>query len=190
MLTASIDISPNLDAALRGLKEDVMLGAVQRGMTRAAELVAGQIIRDRLTGEGPFPVSAHQLGVRSGRYRKSLRATPAVISGLTVTTNIGARVKYAWAHEFGFSGNVPVKAHQRRKVALGKPNQKGKLTKKDTQKLKAVLRRSGSNSALVKAHQRKVNIPERAPIRTGIKDNLATFSNEVTREVKTTFGNP
>jgi len=170
MITPSITIPPNLDAALRGLKPDVMLTAIRRGMSRAAQLTAADITRQRLTGKGPFPVAAHQLGVRSGRLRKSLRATPAVISGMEVRTSIGSKVRYAAAHEFGFKGKVPVKSHQRTiKKAFGV-------------KLKA------ASTHTVKAHQRVVNIPERAPIRTGIEENLPTFSNEITREVKAAFG--
>lgn len=171
MISATIEVPQNLEAALRGLKPDVMINATKRGMTRAGQLVAGQIIRTRLTGQGPFPVAAHQLGVRSGRLRKSLRATPAVVNGSEVTVQIGSAVRYAAAHEFGFSGPVPVKAHQRTvKKAFGK-------------KLKSPV------TGPVKAHKRKVIVPERAPIRTGIEENLATFSNEITREVKSTLGN-
>ncbi len=171
MITASIQVPPNLDAALRGLKPDVMVGAVRRGMDRGTQLVVSQIIRTRLTGKGPFPVAAHQLGVRSGRLRKSLRGTKAEVSGNTITSMIGSKVGHAAAHEFGFKGKVPVKSHQRTiKKAFGV-------------KLKA------ASTHTVKAHQRMVIIPERAPIRTGIEENLPTFSNEITREVKASFGN-
>ena len=170
MLSASLTIPPNLDAALRGLKPDVMLSAIRRGMDRGARQVTDQVIRTRLTGQGPFAISAHQLGVRSGRLRRSLRATPATVSGGTITAQIGSPVKYAAAHEFGFKGKVPVKAHQRTiKKAFGV-------------KLKA------PSTHGVKAHQKNVTIPERAPIRTGIQENIATFSNEITREVQTAFG--
>lgn len=171
MIITSIDIPPNLDAALSGLKPDVMISSIRRGMSRAAQLVAGQVTRTRLTGQGPFPIAAHQLGVRSGRLRKSLRATPAEVSGSSVTVKIGTAVRYAAAHEFGFKGKVAVKPHQRTiKKAFGV-------------KLKA------PSTHGVKAHQRTVSIPERAPIRTGIEENLPTFSNEITREVKAAFGN-
>ena len=175
MLSASLTIPPNLDAALRGLKPDVMLSAIRRGMDRGARQVTDQVIRTRLTGQGPFAISAHRLGVgqskNGGRLRRSLRATPATVSGGTITAQIGSPVKYAAAHEFGFKGKVPVKAHQRTiKKAFGV-------------KLKA------PSTHGVKAHQKNVTIPERAPIRTGIQENIATFSNEITREVQTAFGN-
>ena len=171
MLTASIPIPLNLDAALHALKPDVMLASIRRGMDRGASLVTGKIIRARLTGQGPFAISAHQLGVRSGRLRKSLRATPAVITGSDISTSIGSPVSYAATHEFGFKGKVPVKPHQRTiKSAFG-------------QKLKT------ASTHPVKAHVRAVNIPERRPIRTGIEENLPVFSNEITREVQAAFGN-
>jgi phage gpG-like protein len=170
MIGGSIQVPPNLDAALRGLKPDVMVSSIRRGMNRGTQLVTDLIRRNRLTGQGPFAVSAHQLGVRSGRLRKSLYNTPAVVSGMEITTAIGAKVGYAAAHEFGFKGKVPIKAHNRTiKKAFGV-------------KLKA------ASTHAVKAHQRSVNIPERAPIRTGINENLAVFSNEISREVTSTFG--
>lgn len=171
MITASIQVPPNLDAALRGLKPDVMIAATRRGMDRGTQLVVGQIIRTRLSGQGPYAVAAHQLGVRSGRLRKSLRGTEAEVSGNAITSMIGSKVGYAAAHEFGFKGKVPVPAHSRT------------ITKAFGKKLKA------ASTHAVKAHQRSVNIPERRPIRTGIEENLPTFSNEITREVVTTFGN-
>lgn len=74
-------------------------------------------------------------------------------------------------HEFGFSGSVKVKAHQR--------------TPTKVFGVKVATPRSHA----VKAHQRTVIIPERAPIRTGIEQNLAVFPNEITSEVQTAFGN-
>lgn len=175
MITASIDIPPNLDAALRGLKPDVMVGAVRRGMDRGTQLVTDRIRRTRLSGKGPFPVADHRLGVGQtpvgGRLRKSLQWTKGVVSSLAVTTAIGAVVKYAAAHEFGFSGKVPVKAHQRT------------ATKAFGVKL------SEPKPHSVKAHQRTVRIPERRPIRSGIEESLDVFNREITREVVGAFGN-
>lgn len=171
MITASIPIPANLDAALQGLKPDIMRSAIQRGMDRGTQLVVGEITRQRLTGKGPFPVAAHQLGVKSGRLRKSLRGTKAVVAGDTITSGIGSKVSYAAVHEFGYAGSVPVQAHQRTiKKAFGR-------------KLKA------ASTHGVKAHKRTVNTPERRPVRTGIEENLNVFTGEITREVKSAFGN-
>ncbi len=170
MISATIQVPANLEAALQGLKPDVMLGAVRRGMTRGTQFVTDRIRRDRLTGQGPFPVAESRLGVKSGRLRKSLYFTRAAVDGMEVTTAIGSRVAYAYAHEFGFAGQVPVKAHQRTatkvfgvKVESPRPH-------------------------MVKAHKRTVRIPERRPIRTGIEENLDVFSNEITAEVRTAMG--
>ena len=171
MISATIQVPVNLEAALQALKPEVMLGAVSRGMTRGTQLVTDRIRRNRLTGQGPFPVSDHRLGVKSGRLRKSLYYTPATQSGMQVSTAIGSRVSYAAAHEFGFTGQVPVKAHQRTatkafgvKLATPRPHQ-------------------------VQAHKRTVRIPERRPIRAGIEENLPIFSNEIAAEVRTSMGN-
>lgn len=171
MITASIPVPQNLDAALQGLKPDIMRGAIRRGMTRGGRLVVSHIVRTRLRGKGPFPVEAHQLGVKSSRLWKSLRSTDAEVSGSEVTLFIGSKVGYAAVHEFGFSDSVPVKAHKRTiKKAFGV-------------KLKA------PSTHGVKAHKRTMLIPERRPIRTGIEESLDTFSGEITREVQAAFGN-
>lgn len=170
MISASIEVPPNLEAALHGLKPDVMVGAVRRGMDRGTQLVTDRIRRTRLSGQGPFAIADHRLGVKSGRLRKALQWTKGSVSGLEVTTAIGAVVKYAAAHEFGFTGKVPVKAHQRT------------ATKAFGVKL------SEPKPHPVKVHQRTVRIPERRPIRSGIEENLAVFSNEITTEVRTAMG--
>ncbi len=173
MITATLAMPPNLDAALRGLKPSEMLRIVRRGMDRGTQAVSTAIQRNRLSGKGPYAVAANRLGVgqskNGGRLRKSLRPTPAQVTADAVTTMIGSKVHYAAAHEFGFKGKVPVPAHSRTiKKAFGK-------------KLKA------ASTHTVKAHQRLVNIPERRPIRTGIEENRPLIINEIIREVQTTF---
>lgn len=166
-ITTTIDISGNLEAALRGMKPAAMIEATQRGMSRGLVIVSGLIQKERLTGEGPFPVADKRLGVKSGRLRQSVRATPAKVNGLEVTGSIGTRVVYAAAHEFGFKGTVKVAAHERT------------IKKKGGKRLKKAERTSHP----VKAHQRVVSIPERAPFRTGITEHLDVFETEISREV-------
>ncbi len=109
----TLKIDDRIRDGLKGLKPDVMLGAIQRGMTIGAQIIAGKVIEERLTGKGPFPVAEHRLGVVTGRLRSSVRATPARIVGQSVIVSIGTPVEYARAHEFGFEGDVTVRAHDR-----------------------------------------------------------------------------
>ncbi len=108
--------------------------AIKRGMDRALAITSGRIQVKRLTGHGPFPVSEHRLGERSGQLKLRTRATPAVITATgdktTVTGAIGSSVFYAAFNEFG--------------------------TRKT---------------------------PERAPFRTGIRENAKYIGEEIEREV-------
>lgn len=150
--TITIEVDPRLREGLRGLKPEVMLGAIARGMTIGAQIIAGLVTEERLTGKGPFPVADHRLGVVTGRLRQSLRAAPARIEGESVIVSIGSPVEYAAAHEFGFSGDVKVPAHAR----LGHS---------------------------VRAHSRRVEIAERAPVRTGIREHLPELQESIAEEV-------
>jgi hypothetical protein len=76
--------------------------AIRRGMDTGLRFVAGRIQEKRLTGTGPFPVSQHQLGTRSGLLRRSVYTTPAIVQGNKVVGEIGSSLDtYAPIHEYG-----------------------------------------------------------------------------------------
>ncbi len=79
--------------------------AIKRGMDRALSITSGRIQVSRLTGKGPFPVSEHRLGERTGQLKLRTRATPAQVTNTgessTVTGAIGSSVFYAAFNEFG-----------------------------------------------------------------------------------------
>lgn len=82
--------------------------------------IVGNSLKYRFTSErGPFPIPMAKLGFVSRRLRQSITATqPQIQEGSkTVSIGFGSNVKYFRIHEFGFTGNVPVRAHTRR----GKP---------------------------------------------------------------------
>ena len=116
---------------------------IQKGLDTANLLVTGIIKRKRLNGQGPFPVSQHRLGHRSRRLVRAFTASRARIvdpKKLVVASALGSNVSYFGPHEFGFSGQVKVKAHTRK---------------------------SGSK---VRAHLRHMRVPERAMVRTELAD--------------------
>jgi|SRR5215471_3718717 len=85
---------------------DELSKAVVRGMDSGVQQLVKRIQQRRLTGTGPFPVSDHRLGVRSGVLIGSVAATPAAIRGDTVSASITASAThkdfpYALAHEYG-----------------------------------------------------------------------------------------
>lgn len=184
-----IQVEADTAALLRRAAPETMLRVVKRAMDRAVQATHGHITKERLTGQGPFPVAQRRLGVVTNRLRGSLRWTRAVISGDTVTAAIGSNVKYAAAHEFGFNGSVQVKAHQRRSARID--GQRATLAmaaaadRKNRRGRKNQLAVSRSTST-VKAHARKMRIPERRPVRTGIEEH---FSGEFNAALRKELGN-
>ena len=159
----SVTVRSDVATALRGLQPEAMQRAIAAGMTEGAQIVAGMVTEQRLTGKGPFPVEQHRLGVITGRLRQSLRAAPARIEGDRVIVSIGSPVGYAAAHEFGFDGTVTIKEHTRQ----------------------AHLRRGVEvREHRVKSYSRHLVIPERAPVRTGIREHLGEFSTSIADAIK------
>ncbi len=134
--TITIQLSPNAIALTERFNRapQEYPQAIKRGMTRALPIVAGRIQEKRLTGHGPFPVTEHRLGERSGQLKLRTQSKPVQITSegnqTVVEGGIGSSVFYAAIHEFG-----------------------GK------------------------------HAPERAPFRTGIRENIKYISDEIEREV-------
>jgi hypothetical protein len=147
--TIEITVDPGLRTLFRGLANlpELALKAVATGLQTAGPVIVGHAVKDRFTAEtGPFPVSMHKLGRVSGRLRQSITNTAPQInpsSGM-VTMGFGSNVKYFAFHEFGFSGQVAVRAHTRR------------------------------NGAQVRAHSRSLVYPGRAPMRTELNAQRTT----------------
>ena len=99
----TIEIPPESQAKLNKLAKlpDEIPQAVKRGMDRGLAAVRGLIKEQRLSGKGPFPVSEHRLGERSGNLREALIEKPGVISGDTVVGEIRWEHPYGQVHEFG-----------------------------------------------------------------------------------------
>lgn len=149
--------------------------ACVRGINRAAQEIVGIAVKESFTGKGPFPVSQNRLGVVTGRLRKSIRATRAMLNASTgeIEVSFGSNVKYFANHEFGMTGTQQVKGHVRR-LTGAQSFRRGKLTKKSSNNLKSVLQRGGKTTANVRPHSRKVDVPARAPLGTvlrGVRTN-------------------
>jgi hypothetical protein len=167
---------------------EVALAAVARGMSRAGQVVLGQAVKNRFTGQGPFPVAQNRLGVVTNRLRKSLRVTrPQINAGSSeVTMGFGSDVKYFGLHEFGFKGKVQVRGHTRRSVARDTPTPKGKVNRAEVNRRKvAILVKSRGNYSYVRPHARNLNIAARAPMSTQLRqDSTAkSFLLEISREL-------
>ena len=104
--TIKIQLSPAAIALADRFRDPTRFPqAIKRGMNRSLQIVAGRIQEKRLTGHGPFPVSEHRLGERTGQLRLRTRSTDATVvsegNQTVVSGAIGSSVKYAAYQEFG-----------------------------------------------------------------------------------------
>jgi hypothetical protein len=134
--------------------------AIKRGMTRALEIVTGRIQEKRLSGKGPFPVEEHRLGQVTQQLTRSTRATPAVVVSEGEHSEIVGAIG---------ASVIYAAAHEFGFL--------GEVTVKEH-------KRKGRS---VKAYQRRMNIRERAPFRTGIGENMDFISSEIEKELTTTL---
>lgn len=118
-ISVSITRSQELRTLLDNAPEFPMrvLEACARALAASGNIIVGNSVKYRFTSErGPFPVSQNKLGRVTGRLRQSITVTrPQIREGdSTVSMSFGSNVRYFAVHEFGFQGNVPVRAHSRR----------------------------------------------------------------------------
>ena len=134
-----------LDGLGPKLREELMTG-----VGRATLKLQRMVKRDKLNGL--------VLGVRTGTLRRSIDQdqesrlkNPLEVSGDRITGIVSTNVKYAKAHEYGFSGVVSVREHMRTvKQAFGRPIAPREVT--------------------VRAHTMKMNLPERSFLRSALAD--------------------
>lgn len=175
-LRVYIQPGPEFEALRQRLPVGEMAGriaeAIRKGLDRANPIVASRVNRARFTGGGPFPVSQHKLGHVSRRLTRSLNHSRAVINNaakLQVGSGIGSNVDYFGAHEFGYDGPVQVPAHSRQ---MPETTRKTKAGRQYT---------VPAHTQSVKAHSRRLKVPRRAPLLTGLQEaiNQETYKDEL-----------
>lgn len=88
-------------------------GLMTKSISRLTLTLLRNVKQDKLSGQ--------VLNVRSGRLRRSINQRIEGAGTDTVAGYVGTNVVYGRPFEFGFKGNVPVKAHLRTiKQAFGK----------------------------------------------------------------------
>lgn len=159
----TVQIPPRSAAVIERFRHmpERLLPAIAHGLDRAAQAIIGHAQRMRFRGKGPFPPQEHRLGVRTHRLRDSLSALPAEVDPEGVRVRIGSDVVYFGPHEFGFAGAVQVREHRR------------------------VIRRGKRQAKIVsvRAHQRTMRLPERAPLRYSVLDELPAIERELVRAI-------
>jgi len=162
------------------------LTAVAGAMDRENLLTIAHIQRAHLTGVGPFPPEQHKLGVRTNRLRNSVTASSASVEGQRVDSAIGSNVIYAAVHEFG--ARIHHEARET-KVRL-RIDARGSLVRQLNHPHLAVFagrthKRAKEVSAQVGAYD--VEMPERAPFRTGIRERATNYGKSISRAIVQEF---
>lgn len=142
------------DALVRGFdkRSSAAMGAVERAVKVAALGLVGYIKKEKLSGQ--------VLNVRSGTLRRSVTAR-FESSGTEHRAYVGTNVKYARIHEYGFKGQVPVKAHQRMMTtAWGRKVREPRMIG-------------------VRAHAMKMNMPARPYMAPSVAENREKITGDV-----------
>jgi len=164
---------------LRAFPEKLAV-AVAKGTGAGVQIALGKTQKERFTGRGPFPINENRIGIRTGRMRNSLLlSSMSRDAGGTNARVVSTGVKYFPAHEFGFAGTVNVKEHARTVATYN-----GKRVKNTRKPRKSDKFTVTKTTGTVRAHTRKVNIPERRMLRTGLAQHLpAALSEAIEREL-------
>jgi hypothetical protein len=126
--------------------------AIKRGMDKALEIVTGRIQEKRLSGVGPFPVEEHRLGQVTQQLWRSTRATPSQVTSTGQAIEVTGKIGASVIY-----------------AAVHEFGFLGEVTVKE-------YTRKGRS---VKSFQRRMNIRERAPFRTGINENLDYIGEQI-----------
>ena len=127
------------------------------GVRQGSQVLLGQIIRERFTGQGPFPVSQMRLGIVSARLRRSLNFSDPKFENNMITLSAGSNVSYFAKHEFGSNGLTFVRAARVMAHTVTNAFGRGKSVS-----VAAHVRRP---------HTRQENTPARMPLSAGIREH-------------------
>lgn len=154
--------------------------ATRQGLDDAMPLVLEKITEERLTGQGPFPVEEHRLGVRSGQLRQSAYTTPAESVGAVTTSRVGSPLFYAGLNEFGATYTRTSKPGRARL----RTNKRGELIKRGN-----LATFAGRRHKLVKevpyagGKSYEVHVPARHSFGFGLADSVPIITRKVSERI-------
>jgi hypothetical protein len=155
------------------------LEALRARLPEAVAVAVSADVADSIRHSVTQYLSGQRLRRRTGNLQRSVTASAKVeptridrtsSEVTTITGTVGTALGYGRAHEEGFHKTVQVRGHMRRKIALRR-NSRGKLTKKSTERLKRVLRRTstgGGNAVFVRSHAMRMDIRAKRYIRDAV----------------------
>lgn len=136
-----------LQAALKGYPQRLHARVLRTINRFTVELQAR--VKAKLSGE--------VLHVRTGTLRRSINRELREEGG-TILGIVGTNVSYAAAHEYGFDGEVTVKAHLRRAAGA---------------------KRKAMAATPVREHTRRMVLPERSFLRSALEELAPKFEADV-----------
>ncbi len=141
MITAYLVGDEQLLERLRALPDAINLGLL-RGITRLGIELQSDVQQDKLSGQ--------VLRSRTGLLRSSIDLRVDQ-SGGAITASVFSDSRYAGVQEYGFAGTVSVRASLRRiREAFGRP--------------------IAEKTISVRAHDRRMDLPERSFLRSALED--------------------
>jgi hypothetical protein len=182
--TMKIILSPEAQRTVASLQTmpQRMAATIAKAMDLENQSTLQNIVENHLTGKGPYPIEDHKLGERSHQLRNSARATAATIEGNTIDSALGSPLVYAGPNEFGARITMPAR---QQKVRL-RVDARGALVRQLGKSNLAMFARSShkrvkESTVHVGAHE--INLPERAPFRTGITERLPNYGQRISAAI-------
>jgi hypothetical protein len=132
-------------------KVPALTGAVRGSITRATFMLVGYVKANKLSGQ--------VLKNRTGTLRRKINGR-VIETANTITGQAGVKLAYAAAHEYGFDGTVNVRESLRTiKQAFGRSIAPVTFT--------------------VKAHSRRMHLPERSFLRSSLHELTPEIQNMI-----------
>lgn len=176
-----ISIDSNAAELVRSVREFParMAQAIASAMNLQNQLSIGYAQQHYLSGPRPA-----RLGVRTNRLRSSLNASPAVISGSTVSSAIGTNVVYAGVHEYGFKGTVTVRTYTRQERRRNIQSTTGRVFNAITGRISSGKGKTiAEGISIVRQHQRKMDIPARPFLAPTLEDRKDDYSKAISAAI-------
>ena len=159
-----------------------VLDATKKSITASLLDLARYVMQSKLSGQ--------VLKNQTGRLRRSIHASDVAENGGVVEGTVGTNVEYAAPHEYGFNGEVTVKAYMRKtkasyKASLGFSRSLRASGLKGLNKSEriAFARSSGGGAVMVRSHSRHVNLPERSFLRSALRELAPQFVARLQEDV-------
>lgn len=195
-MSTELQITSNARAILAQFK--VMPEEIRAGLRSTLDNQNAHTLRDlsfnRMGHPSNGPVVPNGLRRISSKAVGSLRYTPAVNDGDGVSSTLGTNLRYVKAHEFGFVGEVPVRAHTRRMFTYGRArlvrfiNPRTKERQTTMRRPRRVVKDAqGDREILVRAHTMRMNLPARHMIRDTLAARMPDYGAAISRSVEDTW---